>query len=453
MNSQERRHALYVACIFAFRMLGLFMVLPVLALYTKKIDGATPALIGVALGSYGLAQAILQIPFGMWSDKIGRKPVITLGLILFIAGSIIAALSHSIYGIIIGRTIQGCGAIGSTTLALMADITRPEKRTQAMAMIGMTIGTAFFIAMTIGPMINHWFHLSGIFWVTAIFASLGLVILWGALPTPKTHDVHQDIETVPARFKAALTNPDLVRLNIGILAQHATLTALFLAIPTILQHVIKLEPGHQAYFYLPIMIPAFFFMVPFIIIAEKKRKMKAVFVGMICTLLASVLLIQAGRDSAWAVGAALFVFFTAFSALEALLPSLVSKFSPPQNKGTAMGIYSSFQFLGIFLGGALGGMIMQHFQIQGLFSFITIMLIFWLLTARRMQHPPHLATKILDFNSVAKPKWDKLLQQIKDMSGVAEVQIIENTGVAYLKVDNKIVQKDLIDSLVKQSEK
>jgi len=219
-----------LAMIMAFRMLGLFMILPVFSAHATALPGATATLLGVALGIYGLSQAILQMPFGMLSDRIGRKPVIAAGLILFALGSIVAALSHSIYGIILGRTLQGAGAIGSTTLAMVSDLTRDENRSKAMAMMGLTIGFAFSIAMILGPIIYTWFHLSGIFWATSGFAIVGLLLLI-TVPTPPKVLVHPDIERETNNLKSVFKNGQLLRLDWGIFSMHAMLTATFIAIP------------------------------------------------------------------------------------------------------------------------------------------------------------------------------------------------------------------------------
>lgn len=450
MTPQERRHALALAGIFSSRMLGLFMVLPVLALYVKQLEGATQSLVGAALGIYGLFQAVLQMPLGLWSDRIGRKPVIALGLVVFIAGSVVAAVTHSIHGIIIGRALQGAGAVGSTTLALMADVTSNENRTQAMALIGMMIGLAFFAALGIGPIVNHLAGLDGIFWLTALLAGGGLLLLWLAVPTPGRIQLHQDVEAVPAQLWSILKKSELLRLDWGIGVLHSVLTALFIVLPLILRHDLNLADSHMAYYYLPIAVIAFAAMVPFIIVAEKKRQMKTVYVSMIIALLGANLVIGLFNTNIWLVTVGLLVFLSAFSALEALLPSLVSKQCPPDRKGSAMGVYSSSQFFGIFIGGVIGGLAWQYFGFAGVFTFSSLLLAIWLLLAVTMKQPPYLSTKIYDISRVPKERLSSLKEEMAAVNGVSEVVVMPDTGVAYLKVDTKMVQYDHIDDVIQR---
>lgn len=379
----ERRATFSLASIFALRMLGLFMILPVFALYTQHFN-TTPFLIGIALGVYGLTQAALQIPFGMWSDHIGRKPVIAFGLVLFAFGSILAGFSHTIWGVIIGRSLQGAGAVGSTTLALAADLIRPELRARAMATIGMTIGISFSLAMILGPLLNGWIHIRGIFWLTAVLAFLGIAILFSGVPAPQKIIINPEVETIPADLPGILRNTELLRLNFCVLVLHAILTATFIAVPAILQTFTRLPEQHQWYLYFPILILAFFAAVPLIIIAEKKAQIKTMMLTAIAILIFSQVFFWLWHSSMTAIVIALLLFFTAFTLLEAILPSAVSKTAPAQRRGTAIGIYSSCQFLGIFIGGSAGGWLVSHFALNGI-VFAAIMLIigiiwFWLAT-------------------------------------------------------------------------
>lgn len=261
-----------IAAIFSFRMLGLFLLIPVFSIYAENLQGASPALVGLALGIYGLAQGLLQMPFGMLSDRIGRKPMITVGLILFAFGSLLGAITDSIYGMILARTLQGTGAIGSVLIALLSDLTPDEQRTKAMAVIGMTIGTSFSLAMVISPAITHHFGLSGIFCLTTLLAIIGIGLLHLVIPKPVNERFHIDSETNPALLKQVISNLQLQRLNMGIFCQHFILTATFFAIPYILRK--QVEQGHlsqQWHFYLPLMLISFILMIPFIVIAEKKK--------------------------------------------------------------------------------------------------------------------------------------------------------------------------------------
>ena len=389
MDSKIKRTTLAaLASIMSFRMLGLFMILPVFSVYAQQLPGATTTLIGLTLGIYGLTQACLQIPFGMLSDRIGRKPVIFIGLILFFIGSVVAALSHSIYFLILGRALQGTGAIGSTVLALVADLTPVESRSKAMAFIGLSIGLAFTLAMIIGPVINHWFHLSGIFWLTALLALIGMTLI-SAIPTPP-----KPLKISEKKFSAVLHDKQLLRLNFGIFSLHAILTSLFIAIPIILTKQLLLTEWQQIILYLVILIVGFAFALPFIIIAEKQKKIKQVFVAAIIAILLSqcMFFVVAIASTSIHFSKLIFtltltLFFTAFTLLEALLPSLVSKIAPPEKKGAAMGIYSSSQFFGIFVGGAVGGLVFSHAHMMGIFVMGAVLALLWFVIASSMRKP------------------------------------------------------------------
>ncbi len=442
MLKQERSAVFSLSFIMAFRMLGLFMVLPVFSAYASTIPGATTTLIGIALGIYGLTQACLQLPFGMLSDKIGRKPIITVGLILFASGSVIAALSHSINGMILGRAIQGAGAIGSTCIALVADLTRDEQRSKAMAFLGLSIGTAFTLALVIGPILNTWFHLSGIFWATAIFAGIGLILLYASVPTPPKLTIHADTETIPARLKAILSHPELIRLNIGIACSHAILMATFIAIPILLTHHLNLSEWDQTLLYLIVMFLAFFSMLPFIIIAEKKRHIKGIFAGAVFILSLSQLLLLCLPLNAVIITILLFLFFTAFTILEALLPSLVSKIAPIRSKGTATGIYSTAQFLGIFIGGALGGVLYSHYQFIGVFTFGTVSGLLWFIITLSMKQPPYLSTMIFAVTPDMTLKQQEYYHALLTIKGVSEVAFMNEDNLVYIKADKKIISEN-----------
>ncbi|MCX7120240.1 MAG: MFS transporter [Gammaproteobacteria bacterium] len=372
-----------LASIMSFRMLGLFMILPVFSVYAEHTPGATTTLIGLALGIYGLTQACLQIPFGMLSDRIGRKPVILMGLCLFFIGSVFAALSHSICYLIIGRALQGAGAIGSTVLALVADITPVESRSKAMAFMGLTIGLAFTFSMIVGPIINHWLHLSGIFWVTALLALFGIALTSWKIPLVS---LPKNRPPLSKGLNAVLHNPQLLRLNFGIFSLHAILTSLFIVIPLILTKQLLLSEWQQISLYLIILILAFAFALPFIIIAEKKKKIKQVFIaGIITIFIAQCAFLMV--SSKLAMSLTLMLFFTAFTLLEALLPSLISKTAPPERKGAAMGVYSSSQFLGIFIGGSVGGLVFARGDMLGVFIMCAVLALLWFALACSMKKP------------------------------------------------------------------
>jgi predicted MFS family arabinose efflux permease len=437
MSLKNRSAIAYLGIIMSFRMLGLFMILPVFSVHAATIPGATATRIGIALGIYGLTQALLQMPLGMLSDRIGRRPIIIAGLILFALGSVIAALSHSMTGIIIGRAVQGTGAIGSTTLAFVADLTRDENRSKAMALIGLSIGVSFSIAMILGPMINAWFGLSGIFWLTAGMALLGLCLL-KKVPNPPQLTLHSTAEAAPNRFKAVFKNTQLLRLDLGIFCLHLVLTALFLVIPILLTHRLHFSQLQQTTTYLVVLICAFIAMIPFILYGEKKRHMKLIFITAIMALLATEALLYYSHSHFIVVSILLFTFFTAFTLLEASLPSLISKIAPIQYKGTAMGVYSTSQFFGIFVGGSLGGMILGHYGMDGIFLFCCTVTLVWLIAAVTMKHPPYLSTLIFEANN----KGDEIKQTLSEIEGVSEVSYASEENIIYAKVDKKIISEN-----------
>lgn len=451
MNPLERRATLSLAMIFAFRMLGLFMILPVFALYARHLPGATATLIGVALGIYGLTQACLQIPFGMLSDKVGRKPMIVIGMLIFALGSIIAALSHTIEGIIIGRAIQGAGAVGAVIIALVADSTLEQNRTKAMAMMGMTIGLAFVFAMILGPLLNDWIGVSGIFWLTAGLAFLSLLIVWLGVPTPKTLHLQRDAETVPGLLKSMLKNTELLRLDFAIFCLHAILTAIFIVIPVMLQNMAGLPENRQWLLYLPTLLLAFIAMVPFIIIAEKYRKMKGVLIGAIVVLGLTQLGLLSLPHTVGVIGLCLWVFFTAFTLLEASLPSLVSKIAPAGSKGTAMGIYSTSQFLGIFVGGIVSGWLYGQHELSGVFIFCAALAVLWLVVAITMKHPPYVATLLIKVGNIDYSAAQALQQRFLAQPGVAQALVSSEDGIAYLKIDSKIADKEQLQTMTTSS--
>lgn len=277
MNPVERRSVLVLSTIMALRMLGLFMVLPLFALYASHLPGATPILIGCSMGIYGLTQAILQIPFGALSDHVGRKKIITSGLVIFIIGSIIAALSHSIWGLILGRALQGAGAVGSTIIALIADLTRENQRTKAMAISGMTIGMSFSVAMLLGPVFSTWIQINGIFWLAAIFSFIAIILLFAFIPEPPKPSWHVESEPNMHQLFSLLKHPELMRLNMGIFLLHAIFTASFVVIPIALQTLANLHGNQQWYLYLPVLLLAFFLTIPCILYAEKKTLCETLF--------------------------------------------------------------------------------------------------------------------------------------------------------------------------------
>lgn len=444
MTPQERRAAFSLAFVFMLRMLGLFLILPVFALYAEHLEGATPLLVGLAIGIYGLSQAALQIPFGVVSDHIGRKPVIVAGLIVFAIGSMIAATADSITGVLIGRAIQGAGAIAATIMALAADLTREEHRLKAMAVIGATIGLSFSIALIAGPVLHSWIGVPGIFWLTAGLAVLGILVVLYVVPNPAVSKVHRDAEAVPALIKEVLANRQLLRLNYGIFVLHLILTASFVTVPLTLRDHAGLAADQHWMVYLGVMLAALVLMVPFIIYAEKRRRLKQVFVGAVVVVALAQVALAAGYASLFSTVLALLVFFTAFNFLEASLPSLVAKTAPPDKKGTAMGIYSSSQFLGAFCGGAAGGWLHGSMGVTAVFIFCAVMAGTWFIFALTMHNPRYLSSQLVNVGPIDEANGQRLAAELLAVRGVAEAVVVHEEGVAYLKVDSHIVDREAL---------
>lgn len=437
MTASELRATLALASIMVMRMLGLFMVLPVFAIYASQLEGVTPTLAGIAIGVYGLTQTFLQIPFGMLSDRFGRKPIISLGLGIFALGSVIAALSHGIVGIIIGRALQGTGAISSVLLALTADLTQEEHRTKAMAIMGISIGMSFVVALILGPVLSGWIGVLGLFWVSAVLAIIAIIVLYKVVPQPLQSRFHSDAEPVPAQFKRVLQDPELLRLDAGIFLLHLLLTALFVTLPMSLKNV--LAPEQHWIVYLSTLVAAVIAMMPFMMIAERYRRLKQVFVGAIAVLALSQLGLSFVQESLWGMVIMLFLFFTAFTLLEATLPSLISKIAPADSKGTAMGIYASTQFFGAFLGGVLGGWLQQHYSHSAVFLIGSGLAVIWLGLAITMKNPRYLSTQLLNVGVLEAHQAQLLVKKLLDIRGVVEATIAVEEGVAYLKVDKAVV--------------
>jgi len=448
MTPVERRASIGLAGIYGLRMLGLFIILPIFAIYAQQLPGGqSHTLIGIALGAYGLTQAILQIPAGWLSDRYGRKPVIYAGLILFALGSFIAASADDIYGIIFGRVIQGAGAINAAVMALTADLTREEHRTKAMAMIGITIGITFSISLVLSPLLYQLISVPGIFKLIGVLALLAMAVVAFVIPNPAITRFHSDTEATTKKLGEVLRNKDLLRLDFGIFSLHAILMSVFMQVPFILKQD-GLEAAQHWQVYLPVMLIAFGLMVPPIIIAEKKAKMKQVFMGAVALAALAQLSLMLLQHSVWGVAFALLVFFTSFNVLEATLPSLISKIAPLDAKGTAMGVYSSVQFFGAFFGAAAGGFLMQHYGGNAVFGFAIGLLLLWLLVASTMQPPAAVRTKLYHLPELDEASASALRRQLAQVQGVREVMVAGAEGMACLKVDMQGFDEAAVESLL-----
>jgi MFS family permease len=381
MSAPELRATVSLAGIFALRMLGLFMIMPVFSVYAKTIPGGENVLlVGLALGAYGVTQSMLYIFYGWASDKLGRKPVIAAGLLIFALGSFVAALAHDMTWIIAGRIIQGMGAVSSAVIAFIADLTAEEHRTKAMAMVGGSIGISFAVAIVGAPIVYQWVGMNGLFALVGVLSLIAVgVVLWIVPDAPKP--VH-----VRAPFAEVLHNVELLRLNFGVLVLHATQTALFLVVPRVLVAG-GLPVASHWQVYLPVMGLSFVMMVPAIIAAEKRGKMKPVLCGAIALILIGQLLLAAAPHTILSVAAILFVYFLGFNILEASQPSLVSKLAPGTRKGAAAGVYNTTQSVGLALGGVVGGWLMKSVSQNAVFFACSGLVLAWLIIAANMKAP------------------------------------------------------------------
>ncbi|MFJ2975448.1 MFS transporter [Kluyvera sp. NPDC087067] len=446
MTPSELRATWGLGTVFSLRMLGMFMVLPVLTTYGMALQGASEALIGLAIGIYGLAQAIFQIPFGLVSDRIGRKPLIIGGLAIFVLGSVIAALSDSIWGIILGRALQGSGAIAAAVMALLSDLTREQNRTKAMAFIGVSFGVTFAIAMVLGPIITHKLGLHALFWMIAGLATLGILLTILVVPDSQNHVLNRESGMVKGCFSKVLMEPRLLKLNFGIMCLHILLMSTFVALPGQLEAAGFAAAEHWK-IYLVTMLVSFVSVVPFIIYAEVKRRMKRVFILCISLLLIAEIVLWGSGNSFWELVIGVQIFFLAFNLMEALLPSLISKESPAGYKGTAMGIYSTSQFLGVAIGGSLGGWVDGLFDSQTVFLAGALLATVWLLVSMTMQEPQYVSSLRVEIPDNIDAN-DALRDRLMAMDGVKEVLVVAQEHSAYVKIDSKVTNRFEVEQAI-----
>ena len=432
MNSVEKRAILGVGGIFALRMIGLFMIVPVFSVYGDNYAHATPFLIGLAVGIYGLGQAIFQIPMSLAADKFPRKPIIFLGLVLFALGGIIAANATDIYEVIIGRALAGSGAVSAVLMALLADVTREEMRTKAMATMGLTIATSIMLAFAFGPLLVGSLGISGLFWLTAGFAVLAMLLLL-FVPTPLRVLQHNlDNKSIGQQLAEVLKIGDLNRLHIGIFALHLTMTAIFVILPHQLNEVMGLSVRQQGLVYLPLLFIGFAVALPFIIIAEKKRKMRQVFLGAIALMTAALALLAIGSQVGVGIILGLLLYFMGFNLLEATIPSWISKRAPVANKATAMGLNSSSQFFGAFVGGAMGGLLLTQPNLLA-WGILAVIMGVSLLLIIPIADPPYLSSTTVTIpKDINIQDWSR---QMLAVDGVDELVVMAKEQVAYLKLD------------------
>ena len=435
MNTSERRSVAALAGVFSLRMFGLFLVLPVMALYAAQLDGATPFLIGLAVGIYGLTQALFQIAFGTLSDRFGRKPLIVLGLLVFALGSIVAAVSDTLTGVIIGRALQGSGAIAAVVLALVADLTREQQRVKAMAAIGISIGASFLLALMAGPALDRWIGVSGIFWLTAVLAlgCIAVIVWW--VPTPQHAARDPGSRATLVYFREVLANGHLLRLDFGIFILHMVLTAVFVVIPFALVDTLDLKRDAHWQVYVPVLIGSVLLMAPLLILGMRRERTFWVFRLAIAILLAGQLALLAGIDQATPLIAGLVCFFVGFNLLEAMLPSLMTRLAPGYAKGTAIGVYNTFEFAGVFVGGAFGGILLGMFGGPGVFAFCAMATLAWLVLTLTGVTPELRNSVTLRLDGGADVELKSLELHLGALRGVDHVTVLPQDCIAYIRVD------------------
>lgn len=441
MNALERRSTFALSSIFALRMLGLFMIIPVFSVAGQTYEYATPALLGLAVGIYGLTQAILQIPFSLIADRYSRKPLVVFGLLLFALGGAIAAMSDTIYGVIIGRAIAGGGAVSAVVMALLADVTREENRMKAMATMGMSIGVSFAVAFSLGPWLTGLVGISGLFWVTTI---MGLAAISMLFLVPKVTRHHRNYQQgYLAQLKQVLKMGDLNRLHVSVFSLHLLLTAMFIYVPSQLIDFAKIPLNSHGWVYLPLLVVSLFFAFPSIVLAEKYRKMRGIFLTAIGGIILGLGILIFGFESKYILLTGLGLFFIAFNVMEALLPSWLSKAAPIQSKATAMGVNASSQFLGAFFGGVTGGQLLLLNNTALGWSILTGLAIIWLLISFGLAQPRYLSSMVLRLPE--HKQTDEWTSQLLAIRGIEEVVVMSDQQVAYVKVD-----KQQIDDATRQ---
>ena len=441
MNALERRSTFALSSIFALRMLGLFMIIPVFSVAGQTYEYATPALLGLAVGIYGLTQAILQIPFSLIADRYSRKPLVVFGLLLFALGGAIAAMSDTIYGVIIGRAIAGGGAVSAVVMALLADVTREENRMKAMATMGMSIGVSFAVAFSLGPWLTGLVGISGFCWVSTI---MGLAAISMVFLVPKVTRHHRNYQQgYLAQLKQVLKMGDLNRLHVSVFSLHLLLTAMFIYVPSQLIDFAKIPLNSHGWVYLPLLVISLFFAFPSIVLAEKYRKMRGIFLTAIGGIILGLGILIFGFESKYILLTGLGLFFIAFNVMEALLPSWLSKAAPIQSKATAMGVNASSQFLGAFFGGVTGGQLLLLNNTALGWSILTGLAIVWLLISFGLAQPRYLSSMVLRLPE--HKQTDEWTSQLLAIRGIEEVVVMSDQQVAYVKVD-----KQQIDDATRQ---
>lgn len=444
LTSRECQSIAGIGLLFALRMLGMFMVVPVLAIYGARLQGATPLLIGMAIGIYGLAQALFQIPFGLWSDRVGRRPLILLGLFLMLIGSLLPACSDHIAWLILGRFLQGAGAISAVLMALLSDLTSERYRSLGMAVIGMSFGGTFALATCIGPWLASHAGISAVFWLVAGLAATAIACLLWFIPKESATLRNREAELIPAALGSIWQDKRLMQLNLGIFMLHLLLMLSFQALPSVLSAVGYLADQQWSPM-LGAMVIAMVLVIPCVVVAERYQRVRYLYLVAIGLLLFAEGLWWGGygdNQGQITVLLALGLFFLGFNLLEALLPTLVSKLAPAGLKGTAMGVYSTAQFFGIACGGGLGGLLAQQYGASGLLTAATVIALLWWGLSWQIQEPGNVRGVRLELEADDLLNVAQLQSGLQALPGVLEVMVVPEEASAYLKIDKQLTARE-----------
>lgn len=438
MFPEEWRASTSLAGVYALRMLGMFLVLPVLALYTASLEGVNgdKQMVGLAIGAYGLTQALLQIPLGLASDKFGRKKVIYAGLIVFAIGCFMAALAESWGMLVAARIVQGAGAVSAAVTALVADLTRDEVRTRAMSMIGLTIGLTFSVSLVLSPVLVGWLGVPGLFAMMGVLTLISIGVVAWITPDPKESRLHEDTQALPSRLGEVLRNKQLLRLDFGIFTLHAALMALFTTLPFALAGL-GLNDNLHWKVYLPATVIGLIAMVPLIIVGETRNKLKQVFIGGILCVIAAQIALMFSLNSIVVITVCMIVYFIGFNILEASLPSMVSKIAPSDLKGTAMGVYNTLQSVGLVVGSACGGYLLKHYGFPGVFIFCSALTLIWLLIAATSPAPRPVKNMGFTVGGTWQGREKDLYAALKNLQAVEEIQFSQDKKTVYIKALQK----------------
>lgn len=454
MSALEKRSAISLAGLYALRMFGLFAILPVLAIEAQSYAGATPTMIGLALGIYGAGQAIFQLPFGMLSDRFGRKRMITIGLLIFALGSLVAAMSSSIYGLVLGRALQGAGAISATVLALASDLSRASERGKMMAIIGASIGASFVLAIILGPILVGLLGLSGLFYVIALLSMAAIVLLWRIVPTPQQSRYHADTSFNRALVLKVMADTQLWRLVIGVLLLHMIMIGVFLMVPPLLDQELGLSNEAQWRVYVPAVVIGFVLIVRSLRNHESsivRRYLSWSIVGLMLTVLLIFPAIYVGY---WAVLAVMLLFFAAFNYIEATQPALISRLAPPAGRGTAMALFSMGQFLGAFLGGVLLGWLQSIAPDAIIVVLLLVLLALWWWLIQGLNVPDDVRSEAFELSDYWASRHMDLAIKLENIEGVLDwAYSDEKAQIIYIKLDHIKLKRDPLIQLLNYNAK